>query len=404
MMKATLFLLAAAVLSFGIRAAEPAVQGFDMVKMWKKPDRKLSGPNKMTPVMENGRLAAVRINYPSPYRIPVTFRLPQYPCDGGSDPEKKYEGIAFEIQGDGSSEWDCITVGDTPNLQGRYFFPLSSKEWKEFRVSFADMAPAGDHTAGLPAQMKAGMLNTFQFSDGWRISWCNRKRTAFSYQVRNLRLIEKIRPSIETGKYAFRPLSEIITEMKAGKKILISCFGDSITAGTSLRPGEKRYAVLLGEMLAAKFKNPNIRTVCTAVGGAHTCNLIDWLDRDLTAGMPDVATLLIGYNNKSHGQSPELFRKHLEIWLDRLAARTKGKTAVILIPTIPGVPRWDSQDDFARIVVETAEKYHCSVVRIDQAIKKIGPQEYRSKYLRDSVHPGPDGHRLFAEILTRFLE
>ena len=399
MMKATLFLLAAAVLSFGIRAAEPAVRGFDMVKMWRKPDRKLSGPDRMTPVMENGRLAAVRINYPSPYRIPVTFRLPQYPCDGGSDPEKKYEGIAFEIQGDGSSEWDCITVGDTPNLQGRYFFPLSSREWKEFRVSFADMAPATDHTLGLPARTCVGAIAEFRFTDHWRITWENRKREPFSYRIRNLRLIERIRPSIPVGEYKLRPLSKVVKDMKAGKTVLVTCFGDSITAGSALRPGEKRYAVLLGEMLKAKFKNPAIRTICTAVGGAHTYDSIGWLERDFSAGVPDVATMLIGFNNRSGGQSPEMYRKQLEMWLDRIAAMSKGKTAVILIPSVPGVPRWLAQDDLAKVTVEVAKKYNCTVAPIDQAIKKIGPKEYKDKYLRDSVHPNQEGHQMFAKVI-----
>ncbi len=398
-MKATLFILAAAALSFGIRAAGPAVSGFDSLNNWQRGAARKENP-KLKFIQKDGVVTEIRITQP----LVLAFRPSQYPCDGGNDPEKEYEGIAFEIKGEGSSDWGCIALGDTPEFRGSFYFPVSDRNWKEYRVRFADMAPSGDFSSGLPSRVKVGRLNSFRFGDAWPRSWCNARRKLFSYTFRNLRLIEKFPPAAQSAKYSFRPLSEIIAEMKAGKKILISCFGDSITAGTSLRPDEKRYAVLLGEMLAAKFKNPNIRTVCTGVGGAHTCNLIDWLDRDLTAGMPDVATLLIGYNNKSHGQSPELFRKHLEIWLDRLAARTKGKTAVILIPTIPGVPRWDSQDDFARIVVETAEKYHCSVVRIDQAIKKIGPQEYRSKYLRDSVHPGPDGHRLFAEILTRFLE
>ncbi len=385
-----------AVLALGIGAAEPAVQGLTDAKMWGKPGKAIDGRPVLEVVKENN---AVRIAQPFGPGGNAALRIAPYPCDGGNDPEKEYEGVAFEVQGDGSSDWGCIAVGETNAMIGRYYFPVADKNWKEYRVSFADMAPASDHTTGLPAKMKVGRITDIRFGDRWKITWENQKRKPFSYQVRNLRLIEKIRPSIQTGKYKLRPLSAVVKDMKAGKKIQVTCFGDSITAGTSLRSGEKRYAILLGEKLAAKFKNPNIKSACTAVGGGHTFDSIAWLDRDFTAGVPDVATMLIGFNNRSGGQTAEMYRKQLEMWLDRLAAKSQGKTAVILIPSIPGVPRWYAQDDMAEVTREVAKKYNCTIAPIDRAIKKIGPQIYREKYLRDSVHPGPEGHELFANIL-----
>jgi len=385
-----------AVLSLGVSAAEPAVQGFNEAKLWGKPGKAINGQPALEVVRENN---AVRVTQPFGPGGIASMRIAQYPCDGGKDLEKEYEGIAFEVQGDGSIEWGCIQVGETNAMMGKYYFPVADKNWKEYRVSFADMAPASVHTTGLPARMKAGRITEIRFGDRWKIRWENQKRKPFSYQVRNLRLIEKIQPSIQTGKYKLRPLSDVVKDMKAGKKVQVTCFGDSITAGTSLRSGEKRYAILLGEKLAAKFKNPNIKSVCTAVGGASSFDSISWLDRDLSAGVPDVATMLIGYNNRSGGQSAEMYRKQLEMWLDRLAAKSRGKTAVILIPSVPGVPRWFAQDDLAEVTREVAKKYNCTVAPIDQAIKKIGPQVYRSKYLRDGIHPGPVGHELFAKVL-----
>ena len=400
-MKKQMFALLS-VLMLGVGAAEPAVIGFDQEAMW--PRAKNIGKAKndkpvLTLIKENDKVGAIEINQPVMSWSLISFRMPQYPCDGGTDVNKKYEGIAFEVQGDGSSEWGCILVGENNYRMGRYYFPVSDKNWKEFRVSFADMAPGGDHTLGLSAQMSVGRITEIRFTDNWKITWENKKRDAFSYKVRNLRLIEKIKPAIPVGKYKLRPLADVVKDMKAGKTALVTCFGDSITAGTGLRQGEKRYAVLLGEMLAAKFKNPAIRAVCTAVGGAHTFDSIGWMERDFTAGVPDVATMLIGYNNRSGGQSPEMYRKQLEMWLDRIAAMSKGKTAVILIPSVPGVPRWLAQDDLAQVTVEVAKKYNCTVAPIDKAIKKIGPKAYREKYLRDSVHPNPEGHQMFAKII-----
>ena len=41
------------------------------------------------------------------------------------------------------------------------------------------------------------------------------------------------------------------------------------------------------------------------------------------------------------------------------------------------------------------------VAPLDKAISKIGPVEYRKTYLADGVHPNPEGHKLFAEVLLK---
>ena len=140
------------------------------------------------------------------------------------------------------------------------------------------------------------------------------------------------------------------------------------------------------------------------MGGARTKDSIAWMDRDFTKGTPDVATMLIGYNNRSGGQSAEMYRKQLEIWIDHLLARTNGKTAIILIPTLPGIPRWYGQDDMAKMVYEVAQKYNCTVVPLEKMIKKMGPFAYRKNYLADGVHPNQAGHKLFAEEIVKYFK
>ena len=328
-----------------------------------------------------------------------------YPIDGGKNIDALYEGVSFEVKGDGSDEWGTLTIGESRAFQSHCYFPLKSTEWKKFTFSFADMAPYSDYTTGLTPQVAVTRLGNLFFGDSWRITWCNAKRKPFTFQVRNFVLLKKAPAKYDYAKYKKAlPLAEAVKKMKSGQKVLVTCFGDSITAGTGLRKEEKRYAVLIGEMLAKKFNNSNIKSECVAVGGARTKDSIAWLDRDLTKGMPDVATMLIGYNNRSGGQTTETFKKQLEIWVNQLLARTKGQTAVILIPTVPGVPRWYAQDDMAQAVYEVAAKYNCTVVPLEKLIKKIGPFEYRSKYLCDSVHPNQAGHKMFAEEIVKYFK
>lgn len=392
-MKKMMLLLAAAI-GFSV-AAEVPLKGFLSPRVWRK-------QQFAQLVKEKEKIVALKL-LPGISRASVWAM--DYPLDGGKDINTVYEGISFEVKGDGSDEWGNIVIGENQAFLGHWYFPLKNKEWKKYTVSFADMAPANDYSPGLLHKMPVTRLCTINFGDYWRITWCNARRAPFSYQVRNLALVKKVAPKYPYGKYRkAMPLAEAVKKMKSNSKVQISCFGDSITAGTCLRKGEKRYAELLEEMLAAKYKNPNIKSVCVAVGGARTKDSIAWMERDFTRGTPDVATMLIGYNNRSGGQSAEMYRKQLEIWIDHLLARTKGKTAIILIPTLPGIPRWYGQDDMAKMVYEVAQKYNCTVVPLEKMIKKMGPFEYRKKYLADGVHPNQAGHKLFAEEIVKYFK
>ncbi len=394
MMKKMMFLLGA-LLGFSLAASEVPVKGFLDARCWRR-------QNFAQLVKENGKVVAVKLLPGNAYCGLGNYG---YPIDGGKDINALYEGISFEVKGDGSNEWGAVSIGESRAFQAHAYFPLKSKEWKKYTFSFADMSPSSDYNAGIWAKMPVTRLGSLSFGDSWRITWCNARRVPFSYQVRNLSLLKKAAPKYDYAKYKkAMDLSAAVKMMKSKQKVQITCFGDSITAGTGLRSTEKRYAVLIGEMLAKKFNNPNIKSECVAVGGARTKDSIAWLDRDLTKGLPDVATMLIGYNNRSGGQSVELFKKQLEIWITHLLARTNGKTAIVLIPTVPGVPRWYAQDDMAKAVYEVAAKYNCTVVPMEKIIKKMGPFEYRAKYLCDSVHPNQAGHMMFANEIVKYFK
>ena len=154
-------------------------------------------------------------------------------------------------------------------------------------------------------------------------------------------------------------------------------------------------------MLRKHFKNEKIRVRVTAVGGAHTFDSISWLQRDLAGETPDVVTMLIGYNNRSSRQGSDMYTKQLQLWIDRVCSATAGKAAFVLIPTVPGVPRFRSQMDMAAATRKLAEKNGCAVADIDKWILSLAPMTYRTKYLADTVHPNPAGHLKYAEILFK---
>ena len=378
---------AAAIFAAAVFAAEPAP-----VVNWAKPGQWRA----IAPAEVSSDGAIVTIQQPGS----AFTTIAAYPIDGGQDTQKTYQGISFRVRGDGSDEWGCIGINNGLRFGGVYYFPVKSTDWVEYRVAFSDMAPACDHTPGLPRTIAVGDLGSLSLGDRWKIGTGNLDRPTFRYEVTDLKLLPEIPARFEAKPLRPMPLRDAVAKMKKGEQIRIICFGDSITAGTSLRNrAVERYAALLGPALAKHFNNPGITSHCAATGGAHGYESVAWLDRDLQEGLPDVATMLIGYNNCSSAQSPEMYRKHLSMWVERLTELTQGKCAIVLIPTVPGVPRFTTQDYMAKITREVAKEYGCTVAPIDEAIRRMGPLTYKKQYLADTVHPNAEGHKFFCNIL-----
>ena len=384
-MFAAMFVTAGIVLT----AAETKWEDFSDASVWKQGRTALKDKD-----MANGL-----IKFNGPGKIyNRSFRV--FPAVG-VDPDKKFTGIAFKVTSDGIGGWGSITINAGPRDCAYYYFPLKKGTF-EYRVAFGDMAPAKDMANPAPQVITAGQLSGITVGDYWAIGQNNYRRPKYSFQLADLRLLDDIKPQFVRGKHAPAKLDGVIAKMKAGKAVTILCFGDSITAGTGLQDREKdRYATVLQGMLREYYKNDKITVRSVAVGGAHTFQSIAWLDRDLADGMPDAATMLIGYNNRSACQSKEFYAEHLTEWIERFAMKTGGKAAVVLIPAVQGVPRFTDQQDMADATREVAAKFGLETSPIDEAIAKIGPVKYRAEYLGDAIHPNPAGHKLFAEVLFK---
>ena len=378
-----LLALAAGILS----AEEIEIRDFNLPGNWKinwKPiqkDRIVDGRFKV----ENGQVCSLSVR--------------SFPLGGEKMMERPFTGIVFKVKGDGSDEWGRITVQAGPMGGGSFYFPLKSKEEVEYRAAFSDMAPTNDNSRLPGAAIRAGEITGFQLGDRWNIGQNNARRKPFSYEVSGLKLTDEVKGKFVPGKCRIAPVDSVIAKMKAKKRVLILCFGDSITAGTSLRNKDQdRYATVLQGLLRKKYGYDGITVRSVAVGGAHTYDSIGWLDRDLAQGKPDAATMLIGYNNRSNSQTKENYAAHLGRWLELFAMKTGGQAPVVLLPSLPAISRFYAQRDMAEATREVAKKYGLAVAPADQAFTKLGPDKLR-KFVADGVHPNPEGHKIIANIL-----
>ena len=223
------FAAAAAFAAAIVFAADAPIQDFYKPANWRRSRVK----DAYTIVKEGNTPVAVQFNAP----CSAPFFSSVYPIDNGTDINKCYEGISFEVKGDGSNEWGTIAVFETNLTCGEYYFPVKDKEWKEYKVAFADMAPASDHTLGLPAKLPVGRIGNLNFGDRWKINWTNIKRKPFTYQVRNVKFIEKMDKVYSNAYTQARPLADVVKEMKAGKKTVEMRLFD--TKRKQIRVGDK---------------------------------------------------------------------------------------------------------------------------------------------------------------------
>ncbi len=377
------------------------LDSFSSLRNWSVQQNKYPSPE---PVVENGR-AAMKLTLPS-----IVMGRNLVPLGDGMR-FADFEGISLEVKGDGSDNPLPVTVaGISSNIYyWRYtvYIPVQGTEWQRIRLAWSDfVAPDGlmPSNIGDRGTLTPSGIGTVIFGDAWTIGHGNRAIRPHSIMVRELRMLRKASPQ-PFPDYPAAPLKNVIAKMRSGKPVLIFCAGDSITAGTTVRdPDRNRYAVKLETLLRQKFGNPGIRVRTIAVGGAKTRDLRVWATRDYTdSETPDLMMLLIGYNDKSYLYSTDYYRASVRDYLRRVRSLTRGKTAFLLMPPIPGQgARYTMMDDYADIIRALPKQEDITVFDLAREFKAM-PEKVFSGYFSDMAHPNNAGHAFIAEKIAAFL-
>ena len=389
-------ILCASLLTAAVFAEEPAVADF----------RNFEAKNCKT--FQNGKVEktkdGVRIQIPGAGG--VTWYLPRNWRERG-DWDRKYNGVAFKVKGCGSADYSSISLVLDYSLHFRWYFPLKNTDWQEYRVHFSDFTPARPFVLQISSSsgnLPISALRGIAFGDDWKITHNNAKRKPLSFEIADFRLISDAAPRFELGKYQPASLNSVKKRMKAGEKVKILSLGDSITAGTGLRPADgTRWADVTGQLLREKYGFQGVSMKSFAVGGAHSWDVVAWLNRDFEE-IPDLVTFMCGYNDFSSGMHPEVYRYFLTLLIGRITALSQGKTAIVLFTPIPGCgPRYNAHDLYAQTVREVAEKYGVACFDLNAIFKKAFTVQTIGGAFNDMAHPNKDGHRLIAEKLAEFL-
>lgn len=181
---------------------------------------------------------------------------------------------------------------------------------------------------------------------------------------------------------------------QAPKVILF--YGDSLTAGYLLDSPEQAFPKLVEEKLNAKGRN--VRVINAGLSGETTAGgltRIDWVLRQPV----DVFVLELGANDMLRGLPLEQTEKNLQAIIDKV--KTKYPDVKILITGMRVLPNLgeDYRQKFEQIFPTLAKKNNATLMPF--LLEDVaGIRELNI----DGNHPTPEGHRIVATNLIKYLE
>ena len=221
----------------------------------------------------------------------------------------------------------------------------------------------------------------------------------FSYALADFKFVTTAQTPLEADRYPAASYTDFLRKLKNGSPLTIVAVGDSITAASGL--GNNAYPERVGILLGQHFGNSITVRNC-GIGGASVRESIAWVRRDL-AEPCDLVTMSIGFNDKSAAMHPEVFRCKLGDWIEQVNAVAKGKTAILLIPTLPGSGfRLTRQEEYAAVCREVAAAFKLPVCEAGEAIKDMSDEERKASFF-DVAHPNAKGHIRIADYIANAI-
>jgi acyl-CoA thioesterase-1 len=191
---------------------------------------------------------------------------------------------------------------------------------------------------------------------------------------------------------SFGAVSATIQENTDKTVIEILAFGDSLTAGYGLGPGEG-YTEQLQKWLNANMDVP-VKVVNAGVSGDTSTggrSRLDWALAPIKGGKPDLVILELGANDALRGVSPEITRENI----DAMVKVLKERGIATLIAGMLATPSWgaDYGKKFDTIFPDVSQEYSVPLypffldgVAADPALNQA-----------DGLHPNVEGVAIIIE-------
>lgn len=193
-------------------------------------------------------------------------------------------------------------------------------------------------------------------------------------------------------------------KLRAGEKIRIVAYGDSITAGGDASTPGLIFWERWAEALRQKYSRATIETVNGATGGDSTVQGLQRLPEKVLAQKPDL--VLIGFGMNDHnlgGVPPAVFGDHLRTMIDRVRADTGAE--IILFSAFPPNPRWHygthNMAAYAAATEQVAREKRCAFADMYHLWQQFAGKKKPEDLLGNNInHPNDFGHWIYFQALV----
>lgn len=190
--------------------------------------------------------------------------------------------------------------------------------------------------------------------------------------------------------------SSAIEQPETGKKKTILFFGNSLTAGYGVEPQEAFPSLIQHRIdsldLPYTVVNAGVSGETTSGGDGR----IDWVLQQPV----DIFILELGANDGLRGIPVSETRKNLQSIIDKVRAKDSSIKIILAGMQIPPNMGQKYTREFREVFAALASENNIELVPF--LLEGVGGEEHLNQ--ADGIHPNPEGHKLLAENVWKYLE
>ncbi|MBA3009007.1 MAG: arylesterase [Proteobacteria bacterium] len=192
--------------------------------------------------------------------------------------------------------------------------------------------------------------------------------------------------------YALSPSASVSWAQEGQIQVLF--LGDSITAGLGVEP-EQAYPALIEDMLKVRG-DYSVKITNGSISGSTTAGALSRLKWFLRA-KPKILVLALGANDGLRGLSTDEMAQNLDKTI--VLAKKNHIRVVLAGMKIPPNYGPEYSNDFAKVFVALAEKYHLSFIPF--LLKDVAGKASLNQ--ADGIHPNQEGHKIIAATVFPYI-
>jgi len=219
---------------------------------------------------------------------------------------------------------------------------------------------------------------------------------------------EKWTPVLPSADRRPTSLANTRHKLRAGEKVRIVAYGDSITAGGDATAPGLIFWERWADALRQKYPRATVETVNGATGGDSTVQGLQRLAEKVLAQKPDL--VLIGFGMNDHnigGVPPAAFADNLRTMIDRVRGNTGAE--IVLFSAFPPNPKWHygthNMAAYAAATEAVARERQCAFADVYHLWLQFAQKKKPEDLLGNNInHPNDFGHWIYFQALAAMRE